>query len=298
MSNKKLFKGIYILLPIFLFLFVTFGLAAKKNKSRQENPHAQIKVSYDYYLKFLYIGGEKIGERTVPMLLLIGSTDSKFYCPHTQYLDSLKSTPSGKKISDKLLQEAVKKANATGDRSAMSNVVYKTSLYVFKNRKDSLIKVYDRTGLFDYGTYDEPIEKINWQIKDSTRSILGYECINAEGDFHGRRWSVWFTPEIPVSEGPWKLSGLPGLILEASEPTGQHHFTATGIEKTDMEIVPMIWKNCMYDKMKRFELLKSKSAYIHNGNSMIEASIGLKLGQDALPTDETKLIDFLETDYH
>ena len=39
---------------------------------------------------------------------------------------------------------------------------------------------------------------------------------------------MWFTPDIPVSEGPWKLHGLPGLILQAED--SEHWFSFVCIE--------------------------------------------------------------------
>ena len=59
------------------------------------------------------------------------------------------------------------------------------------------------------------IEKINWQISDSTKSIGGYNCQKAEASFRGHQYIAWFCPDIAVPSGPWKLQGLPGLILEA-----------------------------------------------------------------------------------
>lgn len=79
--------------------------------------------------------------------------------------------------------------------------------------------------------YSEPIPRIDWKLHaDTTRRILGYTCQRATAEFRGRRWSVWFTPEIPLSRGPWKLGGLPGLILQACDETGLFGFEATGVE--------------------------------------------------------------------
>ena len=68
-------------------------------------------------------------------------------------------------------------------------------------------------------------------------------------------WTVWFAPEIPLQEGPWKLCGLPGLILEACESSGQHSFTATGIELSKKEMTP-VYLLSKYEKLERKELLK------------------------------------------
>ena len=68
---------------------------------------------------------------------------------------------------------------------------------------------------------------------------LGYDCIMATANYHGRNWNAWFTPEVPMNTGPWKLLGLPGLILEAVDSTGQHHFTANGIQSVNMPITDL-----------------------------------------------------------
>jgi len=71
--------------------------------------------------------------------------------------------------------------------------------------------------------------KINWTKKKSKKSILGYSCQLAIGEFRGRVYEVWFTDEIPLPYGPWKLYGLPGIIVEATDLRNQIKFTATEI---------------------------------------------------------------------
>lgn len=61
---------------------------------------------------------------------------------------------------------------------------------------------------------DKP--EFKWNIEeDSTKNIYGYQCTKAATYFRGRHWVAWFTQDIPIDAGPWKLRGLPGLILEA-----------------------------------------------------------------------------------
>lgn len=61
----------------------------------------------------------------------------------------------------------------------------------------------------------DSVIKINWEISNETKKIGKFNCIKATANFRGRYYSAWFTLEIPVPYGPWKLDGLPGLILEA-----------------------------------------------------------------------------------
>ncbi|MDR2408054.1 MAG: GLPGLI family protein [Bacteroidales bacterium] len=79
--------------------------------------------------------------------------------------------------------------------------------------------------------YKEPVFKFAWKIQSDTTSILGYKCLKATTTFRGRNYEVWFTPFIPIRQGPWKFNGLPGLILKATDTNGYFEWRATGIEK-------------------------------------------------------------------
>ena len=158
--------------------------------------------------------------------------------------------------------------------------------------------MYDKAGLSEYGCYSEPFGGQQWHAVDSVKEVLGYQCQMAEADYHGRHWTVWFTEEIPLQDGPWKFHGLPGLILEASEPSGQHSFVATGIETSDREIVP-VYNADKYEKMSRIDLLEGRRNSIFSGMTLFQAQTGYSLGVDDVPeTDESRKYDFLETDYH
>jgi GLPGLI family protein len=76
---------------------------------------------------------------------------------------------------------------------------------------------------------------ISWELLPETKNINSYKCQKARGNFRGRAYTVWFTNDIPVSMGPWKLNGLPGLILEATDSLNQFQFFAEKIE-LQMEI--------------------------------------------------------------
>lgn len=76
----------------------------------------------------------------------------------------------------------------------------------------------------------EPVETPNWQlIADSTATIMGYNCQMAQARFKGRTWYAWYAEDIPLQEGPWKLCGLPGLVLRAYDEPRQYVFEAAGM---------------------------------------------------------------------
>ncbi len=72
---------------------------------------------------------------------------------------------------------------------------------------------------------------IDWAIYPSEkRRIALYECVKATGSFGGRDYIAWFTYDIPIPSGPYKLGGLPGLILEAKTTDDKVQFLFMGME--------------------------------------------------------------------
>jgi GLPGLI family protein len=91
-------------------------------------------------------------------------------------------------------------------------------------------------------------------------TILGMECHYAKTKFRGREWKVWFTEEIPVSLGPWKLNGLPGLILKATADDDFIKLTAVSVKTEGIDPVTFYnWGKNNYYKMTREKFLKYKN---------------------------------------
>lgn len=282
----------FIIVSVLICLFL--GATAK---TRQDYPRAEIKVSYTYHKKFLR-GNDGVVEKDTPFILLANKNQSKFYCPSTEYRDSLLSTPSGRAKERAMFDAAAAAYAQNRDRSAMDGVVYHSRLYVTKDFAKSVSTTYDEAGMGECGYYEEPFSEIDWVInEDSTKNVLGYQCVMASTDYHGREWTVWFTLEIPLQDGPWKFCGLPGLVMEASEPSGQHRFSITGIESSTPTIYPIF--SSEYEKMNRKDMLRAERHYRENGNAMFKAATGFELGGgvDAPVTEESRKYDFLETDY-
>ncbi len=61
-------------------------------------------------------------------------------------------------------------------------------------------------------------------------TIVGYKCKKAICNFRGRKWTAWYTLDIPISEGPWKLDGLPGMIFKAIDSLNQFSFECIGVK--------------------------------------------------------------------
>ena len=71
-----------------------------------------------------------------------------------------------------------------------------------------------------------------WEILPEYDLIFGYKVQKAITYYHGRKWFAWFCNDIPISDGPYKFNGLPGLILKIFDASESHVFEIKGIENT------------------------------------------------------------------
>jgi len=63
---------------------------------------------------------------------------------------------------------------------------------------------------------NDAIPVLKWKLEQGKKRVGPYECQKATTTFRCATYTVWFTTAIPISIGPGKLSGLPGLIVEAT----------------------------------------------------------------------------------
>jgi GLPGLI family protein len=262
-------------------LTLTVMCLAALTASAQEK--ADIEVSYNY--RHFHRSGK---EQNHQLTLLANATESKFFSPETEFVDSLEYTPEGREIYNQMKMAAF----TSGDLKSVPS--RKIPMYIFKSKAKGETEVYDGQIAMMF-TYTEPYEAQTWEIADSTRNILDYDCGMATCSYRGREWTAWFAVDIPIQDGPWKLSGLPGLILEASESTGQHHFTATGIQASRRAMTPVAGRD-HYEKADRITMLKALRKFEENPEAGLGAALGIKLSvQGGIKVD--KSLDFLETDY-
>ncbi len=119
----------------------------------------------------------------------------------------------------------------------------------------------------------EKTEIPDWQIvPDSTADIIGYHCQMAKTKFKGRTWHAWYTEDIPMQEGPWKLCGLPGLILKAYDENQEYVFSAIGMSTLD-ETSPIIISKDKREELSQKELKKAKEKFTPG---MIMESLNIK----------------------
>lgn len=133
---------------------------------------------------------------------------------------------------------------------------------IYKNRQKKYVMIVDGDMNAAYKCMDRVSQ--SWNLMEDTMTILGYVCQKAETIFRGRQYIAWFTSEIPLQDGPWKLYGLPGLILKVEVDGRRFVFQAIGLQKL-IDLPINILKDQYFEiDRKQIRSLEFKKKYIRN----------------------------------
>jgi hypothetical protein len=77
--------------------------------------------------------------------------------------------------------------------------------------------------------YRDSLHAVQWNLTEEQRMIDSISCYKATAYFRGRSYVAWYSPSIPVQEGPWKLSGLPGLVIEVYDENKDLYFLVKSV---------------------------------------------------------------------
>ena len=109
-----------------------------------------------------------------------------------------------------------------------------STTHIFKNRQRNTVTSIDGNpsgtlGHSEMFLVEETIPPMEWTILSDTMTVLNYLCFKATTTFRGRNYIAWFTLDIPINDGPWKIYGLPGLILRLEDEDGLFVHEAVGL---------------------------------------------------------------------
>jgi GLPGLI family protein len=200
------------------FLTICAVLVAIFQAANAQKPDT---AGYMVHYKYSYL--RDTNSRATPytenMALLLGKTSSVYKSYDKQLEDAL---------FKKQVKEAV--ANSPDGHIQLHRNSSGTAIQYFQFpgekklfRKESLV----------INTYliEDALSVINWKISGDTASFGGMHCQKATANFKGRDYTAWFCADMPFHAGPWKLNGLPGVILEAYDTKKEVVFKFDGIEK-------------------------------------------------------------------
>lgn len=194
-------------------LLITIAVSA----TAQNPDTAQVLVHY----KFTHVRDTTNRDHpfTENMALYIGKTSSAY----RSYDNVLEQAEFKKEMQVALANSADGRVNIHRNRRG-SGAEY----YEFPNEKKLARK---EPLLMETYLVDDALAAIDWKISSDTATYGGLHCQKATGHFKGRDYTAWFCPDMPLHVGPWKLNGLPGVIVEAYDAKKDVQFMFDGIEK-------------------------------------------------------------------
>lgn len=234
-----------------------------------------------------------------PFRLEIGNNISKYYSMKIFEADSLYyTTPQAKQEYQRRVLAGLKvKGDAKhSSLEKMRKIMPGGShneVYKYYPVQDSMLV---HNGWSGRTMYTEAMEPQQWEILPDTMTILGYSCQRAYCKWRGRNYNAWFSEEIPISDGPYKFFGLPGLIIKVEDSSGEYIWHLQSIEKiNDMRIYlsqPLNGQH--YTKTDRIQELrnqwKGRLRIVKKFNSD-----AVMLGKQ--PTETEDPYDLIELDY-
>lgn len=263
---------------VFMFLsFVTlcaYSQAYFKAARRDTLGAFHLRVSYE--MKFMPDTLDRTNFDKRNMILDIGRNGLSCFQERNKWIrDSIGyARIIYEKISDRDLNEARRIAGRVYD-----------NYQILKSYPDSEhLSFLGYAGLDKFEYKENP--DFNWQLKSAEKKTIGgYKCSLAMGSYAGRTYKVWYTTEISVSDGPWKFRGLPGLILEVEDLSGEYYYTCTKIQKREGLIIVEGMDNVFKTTRERF--LKAFQRSKEDPGAIIQ-SLGNKVQGDVLKKKRAK----------
>jgi GLPGLI family protein len=119
------------------------------------------------------------------------------------------------------------------DITSNSNIILADTVTKIIHIDKKIGKLYHYASIFlrqSPNWVEETNPEIDWTLLEETKKIGSFVCNKATTRFRGRNYTAWYCPEIKGNFGPWKLQGLPGMILEAHDEKREVIFEMKKIE--------------------------------------------------------------------
>ncbi|MEQ1799963.1 MAG: GLPGLI family protein [Lacibacter sp.] len=168
-------------------------------------------------------------------------------------------------LGKQMLRTDTNNTGNTGHTSVIVRPEDTLKRYVYKDFKnDRLYFETNRSTIYPvFKTFSDSLHNMQWVLNEKVKKIDSFVCSQATCFFRGRSYTAWYTPEIPVSNGPWKFGGLPGLILEVYDSAKVVYWRVVSVIKEPFVFPPLPQKtngnfydykrdyNALYLKMKK-----------------------------------------------
>lgn len=201
-----------------LLIFLSISLSSFAQFFNQKWINIEpVKIIATYSLKFLRDSTNPSNLRDEKMLLFLGENTSKFFS-NAYFMDD---TITRKFTTNEQLQ---------GYLNNQQRPMPRFGYQIYKNYPKGKITFTDHIPSSTY-KFEEDLDLFHWKLTGDSSIICGYRAQMAICDFGGRSWIAWFSPEIPINEGPYKFNGLPGLIVKVYDTRNHYVFELLSVSK-------------------------------------------------------------------
>lgn len=245
--NKKILFSIIILFFTTYYIFPQDGVKYLPGESKrvyEATPKMIIDtciLRIQYRLNTVQDVKEPYIKTNNIMLLQIGKNLSKYFDFFIYKSDSLSDVYEKQKMDE---MEAYNKLIPIQQGTVASNIL--------KNYPISKISTFTYMPMGGFYKYIEDKFVPQWTFESGDSTICGYKCRKSSVKLFGRNYTAWYTEKIPISDGPWKFWGLPGLILKIVDENNEYSFECIGIEK------PSWIDNIYINKLDYFSTTKQR----------------------------------------
>lgn len=188
--------------------------------AQAKNDSVVLRVSYASHMRYTE---DRPKLREDEKILDIGHYSSHFYSRWAERNND---------ISDSIFSKGGSYEEYMAVKQKIGMPTSSTPLNVFKNYPQKGVLTYTDKMIKNF-LYEEKMEAPQWNLLEGDTTIVGYKCNRASATFRGRTWTVWYAIDIPYGDGPWKLYGLPGLILYAKDSKGDFIFDCIWLKNGD-----------------------------------------------------------------
>jgi len=220
--KTKAILAVRILVFSFPLFSPTFSFSQFKNAEILDKAH----ILVTYMLDFRQDSTNLDDKRSEEMLLFIGNNISLFM----SYNRALSDTVRAELLRAEQMGIIDRQTLIDQFSISMGPVSrFRFRIYKFFAENRLMFQQYIMPHFY---AYEEPLQFLNWQIIPGEEKVIqNYRVQKATTTFGGRNWVAWFAPEVPISDGPYKFNGLPGLIIKIGDTRGHYVFTLTSFEK-------------------------------------------------------------------
>lgn len=216
-------------------LLIVFSIGYYGYSQIKTTDKVSVRVSYQMIYKKFITSVELLNVKTI---LVVNSQGSLF-------------------TSESMMKfEEIQKVRVLTDADVLSNSL--SFHYLIKSKGEN-IEHFEDIGNNSY-KFEEKIYH-DWKLVNQDSLISGYTCKKAILQYAGREWIAWYATKIPISSGPYKFNGLPGLILNIRDLENVFSFVASDIKTGDFNIDPIVENYFIKEESKPFESINPQEFY-------------------------------------